>query len=145
MGKKISISQLSAAVMEAVREYADTATEEVKQAVTETGDTVQDEIRRNAPKDTGALCAKLDGQENQRNQPVSDSNRTFQRPLPVGASPGIWPCQAGWRPGCRTAAYRPGRRTWNRAVGREAPQSIGGIGYGIVDSDACKNGYSLCL
>ena len=53
MGKKISISQLSAAVMEAVREYADTATEEVKQAVTETGDTVRDEIRRNAPKDTG--------------------------------------------------------------------------------------------
>ena len=53
MGKKISISQLSAAVTEAVREYADTATEEVKQAVTETGDTVRDEIRRNAPKDTG--------------------------------------------------------------------------------------------
>lgn len=53
MGKKISISQLSAAVMEAVREYADTATEEVKQAVTETGDTVRDEIRQNAPKDTG--------------------------------------------------------------------------------------------
>ena len=53
MGKKISINQLSAAVMEAVREYADTATEEVKQAVTETGDTVRDEIRRNAPKDTG--------------------------------------------------------------------------------------------
>ena len=53
MGKKISISQLSAAVMEAVREYADTATEEVKQAVPETGDTVRDEIRRNAPKDTG--------------------------------------------------------------------------------------------
>lgn len=53
MGKKISINQLSAAVMEAVREYADTATEEVKQAVTETGDTVRDEIRQNAPKDTG--------------------------------------------------------------------------------------------
>ena len=53
MGKKISISQLSAAVMEVVREYADTATEEVKQAVTETGDTVRDEIRQNAPKDTG--------------------------------------------------------------------------------------------
>ena len=53
MGKKISISQLSAAVMEAGREYADTATEEVKQAVTETGDTVRDEIRQNAPKDTG--------------------------------------------------------------------------------------------
>lgn len=53
MGKKISISQLSAAVMEAVREYADTATEEVKQAVTETGDTVRDEIRQNAPKNTG--------------------------------------------------------------------------------------------
>lgn len=53
MGKKISISQLSAAVMEAVRGYADTATEEVKQAVTETGDTVRDEIRQNAPKDTG--------------------------------------------------------------------------------------------
>lgn len=53
MGKKISISQLSAAVMEAVREYADTTTEEVKQAVTETGDTVRDEIRQNAPKDTG--------------------------------------------------------------------------------------------
>lgn len=47
------LNQLSAAVMEAVREYADTATEEVKQAVTETGDTVRDEIRQNAPKDTG--------------------------------------------------------------------------------------------
>ena len=32
MGKKISVSQLSAAVMEAVQEYADTAVEEVKQA-----------------------------------------------------------------------------------------------------------------
>lgn len=53
MGKKISINQLSAAVMEAVREYADTATEEVKQAVTETGNTVRDEIRQNAPKNTG--------------------------------------------------------------------------------------------
>ena len=53
MGKKISISQLSEAVMAAVREYADTATEEVKQAVTETGNTVRDEIRQNAPKDTG--------------------------------------------------------------------------------------------
>lgn len=53
MGKKISISQLSETVMEAVREYAYTATEEVKQAVTETGDTVRDEIRQNAPKNTG--------------------------------------------------------------------------------------------
>lgn len=53
MGKKISISQLSEAVMEAVREYTDTAIEEVKQAVTETGNTVRDEIRQNAPKNTG--------------------------------------------------------------------------------------------
>lgn len=56
MGKKISISQLSEAVMEAVREYADTAAEEVKQAVTETGNTVRDEIRQNAPKDTGGYA-----------------------------------------------------------------------------------------
>lgn len=56
MGKKIAVSQLSAAVMEAVREYADTAAEEVKQAVTETGNEVRDEIRQNAPKNTGAYA-----------------------------------------------------------------------------------------
>lgn len=56
MGKKISVSQLSAAVMEAVQEYADTAVEEVKQAVTETGNEVRDEIQQNAPKNTGAYA-----------------------------------------------------------------------------------------
>ena len=56
MGKKISVSQLSAAVMEAVQEYADTAVEEVKQAVMETGNEVRDEIQQNAPKNTGAYA-----------------------------------------------------------------------------------------
>ena len=56
MGKKISVSQLFAAVMEAVQEYADTAVEEVKQAVMETGNEVRDEIRQNAPKNTGAYA-----------------------------------------------------------------------------------------
>lgn len=56
MGKKISVSQLFAAVMEAVQEYADTAVEEVKHAVMETGNEVRDEIRQNAPKNTGAYA-----------------------------------------------------------------------------------------
>ena len=56
MGKKISVSQLFAAVMEAVQEYADTAVEEVKQAVMETGNEARDEIRQNAPKNTGAYA-----------------------------------------------------------------------------------------
>ena len=37
MGKKISISQLSAAVMEELEEYADLAAEDMKSAVKESG------------------------------------------------------------------------------------------------------------
>lgn len=56
MGKKISVSQLSAAVADAVQEYAGAAAGEVKQAVMETGNAVRDEIRRRAPENTGAYA-----------------------------------------------------------------------------------------
>ena len=41
MGKKISISQLSAAVMEELEEYADLATEDMKSAVKKAAATVR--------------------------------------------------------------------------------------------------------
>ena len=53
MGKKISISQLSAAVMEDLEEYADLAAEDMKSAVKKAAATVRKDIEASAPKDTG--------------------------------------------------------------------------------------------
>jgi len=53
MGQNISIDQLANAIMDTLLDYADAATEDVKQAVKETADSVRDEIRQNAPRNTG--------------------------------------------------------------------------------------------
>ena len=53
MGRKIPISQLSAAVMEQLNEYAELATEDMKEAVKKAGTTVRKDIEASAPRDTG--------------------------------------------------------------------------------------------
>ena len=53
MGKKISISQLSAAVMEELEEYADLAAEDMKSAVKKAAATVRKGIEAGAPRNTG--------------------------------------------------------------------------------------------
>ena len=53
MGKKISISQLSAAVMEELEEYADLAAEDMKSAVKKAAATVRKDIEASAPRNTG--------------------------------------------------------------------------------------------
>lgn len=53
MGQTVQIGELADAIMGTLKEYADLATEDVKQAVKDVGDTVKKEIRANAPKDTG--------------------------------------------------------------------------------------------
>ena len=53
MGRKISISQLSAAVMEELEGYADLAAEDMKSAVKKAAATVRKDIEASAPKDTG--------------------------------------------------------------------------------------------
>lgn len=53
MGRKIPISQLSAAVMEQLTEYAELATEDMKEAVKKAGTTVRKDIEASAPRDTG--------------------------------------------------------------------------------------------
>lgn len=53
MGKKISISQLSAAVMEELEEYADLAAEDMKSAVKKAAVTVRKDIEVSAPRNTG--------------------------------------------------------------------------------------------
>ena len=53
MGRKIPINQLSAAVMEQLTEYAELATEDVKEAVKKAGTTVRKDIEASAPRDTG--------------------------------------------------------------------------------------------
>ena len=53
MGQTVLIGELADAIMGTLKEYADLATEDVKQAVKDAGDTVKKEIRANAPKDTG--------------------------------------------------------------------------------------------
>ena len=53
MGQTVQIGELADAIMGTLKEYADLATEDVKQAVKDAGDTVKKEIRANAPKDTG--------------------------------------------------------------------------------------------
>ena len=53
MGRKIPISQLSAAVMEQLNEYAELATEDMKEAVKKAVTTVRKDIEASAPRDTG--------------------------------------------------------------------------------------------
>ena len=53
MGRGIPISQLSAAVMEELEEYADLATEDMKSAVKKAAATVRKDIEASAPRDTG--------------------------------------------------------------------------------------------
>ena len=53
MGKEISISQLSAAVMEELEEYADLAAEDMKSAVKKAATTVRKDIETSAPRNTG--------------------------------------------------------------------------------------------
>lgn len=52
--KKIAINQLADEIMAGLEEYADLATDSVKQAVRKSGQTIRKEIRMNAPKDTTA-------------------------------------------------------------------------------------------
>ena len=53
MGRGIPISQLSAAVMEQLTEYADMAAEDMKSAVKKAAATVRKDIEASAPRDTG--------------------------------------------------------------------------------------------
>lgn len=53
MGQTVQIGELADAIMGTLKEYADLATEDVKQAVKDAGETIKKEIRANAPKDTG--------------------------------------------------------------------------------------------
>ncbi len=53
MGRKVSINQLSAAVMEELEEYADMAAEDMKSAVKKAAATVRKDIEAGAPRNTG--------------------------------------------------------------------------------------------
>lgn len=53
MGRNITIGQMAEAIRDTLKDYADAASEDIKNAVVETGNTVRDEIRQTAPKDTG--------------------------------------------------------------------------------------------
>lgn len=54
MARATSIDRLAETVMEGLREYADLATDEMKDAVWNAGKTVKKEIQKNAPEKTGA-------------------------------------------------------------------------------------------
>lgn len=54
MARATSIDRLAETVMEGLREYADLATDEMKDAVRNAGKTVKKEIQKNAPEKTGA-------------------------------------------------------------------------------------------
>lgn len=53
MNDKVSIDQMASAIMEGLQEYADLATDDLKQSVKKAGKAVKDEIAQTAPKDTG--------------------------------------------------------------------------------------------
>lgn len=56
MADRVSVGEMASAIMEALEEYADLATDDLKQAVKKAGTTVRKEIARNAPKKTGAYA-----------------------------------------------------------------------------------------
>ncbi len=53
MNERVSIDQMASAIMEGLQEYADLATDELKESVKKAGKAVKDEIAQTAPKDTG--------------------------------------------------------------------------------------------
>lgn len=56
MAERVSVGEMASAIMEALEEYADLATDDLKQAVKKAGTTVRKEISQNAPKRTGAYA-----------------------------------------------------------------------------------------
>ena len=56
MAQKVSVGQLSDAIMEGLEEYAGLAAEGVKTAVQRAGKTVKDQISQTAPERTGAYA-----------------------------------------------------------------------------------------
>ena len=56
MAQKVSVDQLSDAIMEGLDEYAELAAEEVKTAVRKAGKTVKEQIAQTAPERTGAYA-----------------------------------------------------------------------------------------
>lgn len=56
MEDRVSVGEMASAVMEALEEYADLATEDLKMAVKKAGTAVRKEISANAPKRTGAYA-----------------------------------------------------------------------------------------
>lgn len=56
MADRVSVGEMASAVMEALEEYADLATEDLKMAVKKAGTAVRKEISANAPKRTGAYA-----------------------------------------------------------------------------------------
>ena len=56
MAQKVSVGQLSDAIMEGLDEYAELAAEEVKAAVRKAGKTVREQISQTAPERTGAYA-----------------------------------------------------------------------------------------
>lgn len=56
MTDQVRIGEMASAIMEALEEYADLATEDLKKAVKNAGTAVRKEISQNAPKKTGAYA-----------------------------------------------------------------------------------------
>lgn len=56
MAERVSVGEMASAIMEALEEYADLATDDLKQAVKKAGTTVRKEISQNAPERTGAYA-----------------------------------------------------------------------------------------
>ena len=56
MARKVSVGGLASAIMEELEEYADLASDGVKQAVKTAGTTVRKEIQQTAPRKTGAYA-----------------------------------------------------------------------------------------
>ena len=105
MGRKISISQLSAAVMEQLNEYAELATEDMKEAVKKAGTAVRKDIEASAPRNTGDYAKSW--------AVKTTGNRAFTEPVSACSSAGVWPCEA-WRwPGSCKAPHCCCGRGWN--------------------------------
>ena len=56
MARTVRIEEMAEEVMRGLREYADLATEDMKEAVRKAGKTVRTEIQQTAPRNTGAYA-----------------------------------------------------------------------------------------
>ena len=101
-GDRTSVDAMADVIMEGLLEYADLASDTVKEAVTESAKTVKKEIQAGAPSRTGKY------KKSWRTKKTKESSNGLVITVHSKDRSGTWPRQARGRQGGCHPPYRPG-------------------------------------